>query len=80
MEFTHTYIGFNSKNARSEPFVFTLSSKEYSMRPIVGRIEYEANDKSHIWRVDMNKNQFEKRMVYVKRAPSGRFESAFEVL
>jgi len=80
MEFTHTYIGFNSENARSEPFVFTLSSKEYRMRPIIGQMEYLANDTTHIWKIDMEKNQFEKRMVYIKRAPSERFESAFEVL
>jgi len=81
MQFTHTYIGHSPLDEReSDTFLFILSSDKYQMRPVTGRIEYCANDKSHVWRINMERNKFGKCMVEIKRAPSEIFDITFEVL
>jgi hypothetical protein len=81
MEFSHTYImheTFDDNSSLSS--VWTLTSNDYTMRPVMGFIDYDALDGTHTWRVYMEKNKYGNYMAEIKRAPSSLFECGFQVL
>lgn len=59
IEFSHSYVVSEPIDVDCyETFIFTLTSKEYRMKPEVGFITYEALDGSHDWRINLTRNKF----------------------
>lgn len=59
IEFSHTYcISEKIDEDCYETALFTLTSKEYRMKPEVGYITYESLDGTHDWRINLTRNKF----------------------
>jgi hypothetical protein len=59
IEFTHTYLVSELIDQDVyETFLFTLTSKNYRMKPEEGFITYESLDGTHDWRINLTRNKF----------------------